>query len=159
MKDTLFLIQIPLSVRVVDSTQNQPKTKMDVEKMKRVFANLIKNAVDAMPEGGRLFISSKKSNGNVDFTFADNGMGMAGEVMEKLWTPFFTTKAKGMGLGLAICKRMVEAHSGKISVESIVGKGTTFTVTIPVEPIPSKEGGEKVWVNMPESLSSTTTKA
>jgi PAS domain S-box-containing protein len=159
VKDTLFLIQIPLSVRVVDSTQNQPKTKMDVEKMKRVFANLIKNAVDAMPEGGRLFISSKKSNGNVDFTFADNGVGIAEEVMEKLWTPFFTTKAKGMGLGLAICKRMVEAHGGKISVESIVGKGTTFTVTIPVEPIPSKEGGEKVWVNMPESLSSTTTKA
>jgi two-component system sensor histidine kinase AtoS len=78
--------------------------------------------------------------------------------MEKLWTPFFTTKSRGMGLGLAICKRIIEAHGGKISVESTVGKGTTFTVTIPIEP-KIKEGGEKVWVNAPESLLSTTTKA
>jgi nitrogen-specific signal transduction histidine kinase len=78
--------------------------------------------------------------------------------MGKLWTPFFTTKAKGMGLGLPICKRIVEAHGGQIYVESTAGLGTTFTVTVPIEP-KQTEGGEKIWVKTPESLSLTTTKA
>jgi signal transduction histidine kinase len=127
--------------------------------MKRVFVNFLKNAVEAMPQGGKLTISSRTSDGNVEFTFTDTGVGIAKEVWEKIWTPFFTTKAKGMGLGLAICRRIVEAHQGKISVESIVGEGTTFTVTIPLEPKPGIEGGGKAWVNIPESLLSTTMKA
>ena len=72
--------------------------------------------------------------------------------------PVLTTKAKGMGLGLPICKGIIEAHKGYITVENMPGIGTTFTVTIPIEPKPT-EGGEKVWVNVPESLSSMTTKA
>ena len=160
MNDALSLVEIPKNLQIEDLTQNEPKMKMDIDKMKRVFSNFIKNAVDAMSEGGKLAISSRKSDGNVEIMFVDTGMGMAKEVMEKLWTPFFTTKAKGMGLGLAICKRIIENHGGKISVESIVGEGTTFTVTIPIEPKPKEErGGEKTWVNVPESLLSTTTKA
>ncbi len=158
VKETLSMVEIPDYVQVLDSTQDEPKVKIDFEKMKRVFANLIKNAVDAMPNGGKLTITSKESDGNVEITFADTGIGMTKEVMEKIWTPFFTTKAKGMGLGLPICKRIIEAHGGNISVESTVGKGTTFTLVIPIRP-KVKEGGEKVWVNVPESLLSTTTKA
>jgi len=160
MNDALSLVEIPKNVYIEDLTQNEPKTKMDIDKMKRVFSNFIKNAVDAMSDGGKLAISSRESDGNVEIMFVDTGMGMAKEVMEKLWSPFFTTKAKGMGLGLAICKRIIEAHGGKISVESIVREGTTFTVTIPIEPKPKEEeGSEKIWVNVPESLLSTTTKA
>jgi len=122
-----------------------------------VFECLFENASDAMPEGGKLTITSKESDGDLEATFTDIGVGMPKEVMEKIWIPLFTTKAKGMGLGLPICKRIVEAHGGNISVESTVGKGTTFTVTIPIKP--KLEGGEKVWVNVPESLLSTTTKA
>jgi PAS domain S-box-containing protein len=157
VKETLFVVEIPDDVQMRDLTQNEPKLKIDLEQMKRVFANLIKNAVDAMPNGGKLTITSKESDGNVEITFTDTGTGMTKEVMEKIWTPFFTTKAKGMGLGLPICRRIIEAHGGSISVESTFGKGTTFTVTIPIEP--KLEGGEKVWVNLPESLSSTMTKA
>jgi PAS domain S-box-containing protein len=160
MKEALSLLQIPSNVQIADTTQNQPKTKLDMQKIKRVFSNLIKNAVDAMPIGGKLSISSKPIDGSVEFSFVDTGTGIAKEVIEKIYTPFFTTKAKGMGLGLAICKRIVEAHGGKISVESIVGEGTTFSITIPTEPTQKPtEGGEQVWVNMPESLLSTTTKA
>ncbi len=160
VKETLFLIEIPDNVQVLDSTQNEPKVKIDLEKVIRVFSNLIKNAVDAMPNGGKLTITSKESDGNVEITFADTGTGMTKEVMGKIWTPFFTTKARGMGLGLPICKRIVEAHGGNISVESTVGKGTTFTVILPIEPKSKKEkGGEKIRVNVPESLLSTTTKA
>jgi signal transduction histidine kinase len=156
--ESISLVQIPEKVQLTNSTQNEPRIKIDVDRMKRVFANLIKNAVEAMPQGGELAISSRVSGNDVEFTFIDTGVGIANEVLEKIWTPFFTTKAKGMGLGLPICKRMVEAHQGKISVESIVGEGTTFTITIPIEPKPRVEGGEKVWVNVPESLLSTTTK-
>ena len=157
--ESISLIRIPEKVQLADLTQNEPRIKIDIDKMKRVFANFIKNAVDAMPQGGKLTISSRASSNNVEFMLIDSGMGMAKEVMEQIWTPFFTTKAKGMGLGLAICRRIIEVHQGKISVESIVGEGTTFTITIPLEPKPRVEGGEKVWVNMPESLLSTTTKA
>jgi signal transduction histidine kinase len=130
---------------------------VDMEKMKRVCVNLIKNAVDAMPKGGKLTIKSNTMDDQLEMVFIDTGIGITKEVLQKLWSPLFTTKAKGMGFGLPICKRVVEAHDGSISVESTVGKGTTFTVTIPIEP--KLEGGGNVWVNVPESLLSMMMKA
>ena len=155
---TLSLLEVPNNIQVINLTESDPRIKADIEKLNRVFVNLIKNAIDAMPYGGKLAIKSTGTNDNVEFTFADTGMGMTKEQMGEIWAPFFTTKAKGMGLGLPICKRIIEAHKGYITVESMPGIGTTFTVTIPIEPKPT-EGGEKVWVNVPESLSSMTTKA
>jgi len=153
----LSLVKVPENIQVSDLTQDEPKIKVDVEKIKRVFVNIIQNAVDAMPKGGELTITHSELAGSLEFAFTDTGVGMPKEVMEKLWTPLFSTKAKGMGLGLAICKRIVEAHRGNISVESIVGKGSTFIVTIPIEP--KLKGGEKEWLKPSESLLSTTTKA
>jgi len=158
-EEALSVVQIPEKIQVDDLTQDKPKMKIDVEKMKRVFVNIIKNAVDAMPNGGKLTIAAREANGNVEISFTDTGKGMTKEVMDKIWTPFFTTKSRGMGLGLPICKRIVEAHGGKISVKSTVNKGTTFTVTIPIRPKSEEKGGEKVWLDMPEYLSSTMTKA
>jgi len=157
IKDALTLVEVPSNIRILDLTENKPKIEIDTQKMKRVFVNIIKNAIDAMPEGGELTIASKELNGNLEIAFTDTGTGIPKDIMEKIWTPLFTTKAKGMGLGLSICKRIVEAHGGSISVESIVGKGTTFTVTFPIKP--KIEGGEKTWVNMPESSLLTTMKA
>jgi signal transduction histidine kinase len=157
IKEVLALVQIPDNVRVANLAGNKPKLKADVEKLKRAFVNLVKNATDAMSKGGTLTINSKQSKGKVDFAFADTGTGMSKCVVAKIFTPLFTTKAKGMGFGLAICKRIMEAHGGKISVESTLGKGTTFTATLPIEP-KAKEGGEEVWVKMPESSLLTTTK-
>jgi PAS domain S-box-containing protein len=156
-KYALTSVKVPKNIRILNSTDNKPKIKIDVQKMKRVLVNITKNAVEAMPRGGKLTITSKKINSKVEIAFTDTGIGIRKDILEKIWTPLFTTKAKGMGFGLPICKRIVEAHGGNISVESIVGKGTTFTVTIPIKP--KLEGGEKVWVNVPESLLSTTTKA
>jgi signal transduction histidine kinase len=157
VQEALMHVKIPRNTRVSDLTQDEPKILVDIEKMTRVFSNIIKNAVDAMPKGGKLTIESKMTNDLWEISFTDTGMGMSVEVLEKLWTPFFTTKAKGMGLGLPICKRITEAHEGKILVESIVGEGTTFTVSVPIKPKVEK-GGEEVWMNIPESLLSTTTK-
>jgi signal transduction histidine kinase len=127
-------IDFPKNVQLIDLTENTPTIKIDVDRMKRAFINLTKNAVDAMPDGGKLTITSEKANGKVKIAFADTGMGISEENLKKLFGPLFTTKAKGMGLGLAICKRVVEAHGGTISVESVVGKGTVFTIIIPIEP-------------------------
>jgi two-component system sporulation sensor kinase A len=132
-EQALALVEIPSAVRVSDLTNNQPEVRMDAEKMKRVFVNLIRNAVDAMPQGGDLTIQSKESNGNLQVSFSDTGGGITEEVASRMWTPFFTTKAKGVGLGLSISKRVVEAHKGHISYETKVGKGTTFVVTIPLQ--------------------------
>jgi len=132
-KDALARAKIPKGVRVVDSTKKQPLIALDLEKMRRVFLNLTLNALDAMPKGGTLTITSTRSGDNVHITFKDTGEGMTTETLARLWSPLFTTKAKGMGFGMAITKRLVEAHGGSISVETKVGKGSTFTVTLPIK--------------------------
>jgi signal transduction histidine kinase len=157
IREAFMLVTVPSNVQVINLAENEPKLKVDVEKLKRTFANIIKNAFDAMPVGGTLTIRCKQRDGDIAFIFSDTGVGMSKEVLDKLWRPLFTTKAKGMGFGLPICKRIIEAHGGKISVESTVGKGSTFTIIIPIEP--KIDGGEQIWVKMPESLSSMTTKA
>jgi signal transduction histidine kinase len=158
VRDALSLVQLPRRVRFIDLTQSVPYIKADTEKLKRAFVNIIKNAVDAMPRKGRLTIRSRSSGPNVKFTFSDTGMGMSKNTMERLWTPLFTTKAKGMGFGLPICKRIIEAHGGSISVKSAIRKGTTFTVTLPIKPKTREEGGEGIWVKSPESSLLTMTR-
>jgi PAS domain S-box-containing protein len=157
--ETLHLIKVPKNIQIINRTRKEPKIRIDIEKMARVFHNLVINAIDAMPNGGKLTITSRKTKDAVEFIFKDTGIGMTKETMEKIFTPFFTTKAKGMGLGLPICKRIIEAHGGKITVESAVGEGTTFILTLPIKPETKKEGGENTWISVPESLSLTTTKA
>lgn len=131
IKDALEHVKIPKRIRVVESTKSQPTMRLDLEKMRRVFVNIIRNAVDAMPKGGTLTIATIETDGKLQITFSDTGEGMTEDTMRKLWSPLFTTKAEGMGLGLPITRRFVEAHGGSISVESKVGKGSTFTVTLP----------------------------
>jgi signal transduction histidine kinase len=147
-EEALSHVEVPAGIMIVNNTESEPGLKVDKEKMRRVFINLIKNAFDAMPNGGALTIRSEKTGNNVSFSVTDTGTGMSEETLQKLWTPLFTTKAKGMGFGLPICRRLIEAHGGKILVESTVGKGTTFSVTVPIEP--KIEETRDVWVNLPE---------
>ena len=86
-----------------------------------------------MQSGGKIIVESKQVNGNLEILFSDNGEGIPEDVSSKLFSPLFTTKAQGMGFGLAICKRIVEAHKGTIAVKSVRGEGTTFTLTLPIE--------------------------
>jgi PAS domain S-box-containing protein len=134
LHQSLSMIKIPKNIHVADGTWTEPKIVADKAKLNRVFVNIIKNAVDAMPHGGTLTVTSKAARNKVKIAFTDTGAGMSKETLKKLGSPLFTTKAKGMGFGLAICKRVVEAHGGSISVESEIGKGTTFIITMPIEP-------------------------
>lgn len=129
----LLMVKIPSHIKVLDRTLNQPTIWIDTNKIERVFINLIKNSIDAMPDKGTLEIRSRQVGDNVEFVFADTGTGMTEETLSKIFMPLFTTKAQGMGFGLAICKRIVEAHKGRITVDSSVGRGTNFTVILPVE--------------------------
>jgi PAS domain S-box-containing protein len=135
---TLLSMTIPNTVKIVDHTQSFPTIWVDASKMERVFVNLAKNALEAMPNGGTLEIASYQNAEDLDFTFSDTGKGMPDNVLEKLFTPLFTTKPIGMGLGLPICKRIVEAHGGKITVQSTPNKGTTFTIKLPTQPHKTK---------------------
>lgn len=85
-----------------------------------------------MPNGGTLNVSSKQTRKNWVISFVDSGEGMTKETLEKIGNPLFTTKAKGMGFGIPICKRIVEAHGGKLLIDSALGQGTTVTVKIPL---------------------------
>jgi len=158
VEDALASVEIPNNISVVKVVDNRSRIRVDFEKVKRVLVNLIRNAVDAMPKGGTLTIKCRRKGEKVEFAVSDTGVGMSEEVLKKIWTPLFTTKAKGMGFGLSICKRFVEAHGGTISVESALGKGSTFTVTLPIEPEIKEEGGEEIWLKTQESSLLTTTK-
>jgi PAS domain S-box-containing protein len=157
LEEALASVKVPTSIKVVNKIGERVKITADVKKIQRVFINMIRNSIDAMPNGGTLTINSTTDNQNWTVCFIDTGIGLQKEVLSKLWTPFFTTKAKGMGLGLPICKRIVEAHKGAIFVESIFGTGTKFSITIPTK-LESEKKCENVWINLPESLSSMMTK-
>jgi signal transduction histidine kinase len=129
----LLAMRFPENIKITQKIQSEPTVWVDANKIERVFTNLVKNAVDAMPKGGTLEISSLQNGENVDFVFSDTGSGISEDVIGKIFTPLFTTKAQGMGFGLAICRRIVEAHGGKISVESVLNKGTTFTISLPIQ--------------------------
>jgi hypothetical protein len=107
-------------------------TEIDRELIQQVFLNLILNAFHAMPGGGTLVISLSKSDSSVSISFSDSGEGIPSENLKKVFKPFFTTRHTGTGLGLAISRNIIEAHGGKIDVQSTIGLGSTFTVTLPV---------------------------
>jgi two-component system sensor histidine kinase HydH len=111
-----------------------PLITVDKEQIKQVTLNLLMNAIQAMTEGGRLSMSGRLSkNGDwVELAIQDSGVGIPPDDMNKLFDPFFSTKEGGMGLGLAIAHRIIDQHHGKIEVESTPGKGTLFTISLPV---------------------------
>ncbi len=122
-----------------------PAIQANPDYLRHLFLNLILNAADAMPEGGTLCIrtslESMESSGEegekpaIRIDFIDTGTGMSPEVLEHIFEPFFTTKADGSGLGLSISREIVQAHGGRIAVESREGEGTTFSIWLPVEPL------------------------
>lgn len=121
---------------ITDFDPHLPKIKANYDEIKQAFLNIIKNAFEAMPGGGEFFIKTKcnsDSPKSIEIIFKDDGIGIKGEHLNKLFSPFFTTKLRGTGLGLAICRRIiVERHQGKINIESEERKGTTIKVELPL---------------------------
>ena len=141
VKETLSHIKTPENVETVIELGELPKIEADKDMIKRIFVNLTINGIQAMKEKrGILKVSTKETNGFIEINFKDTGTGIKKETMPKIFTPFFTTKAQGMGVGLPICKRFVEIHNGNIKVDSKEGEGSIFTVKLPIQ----RNGGVKL---------------
>jgi signal transduction histidine kinase len=106
--------------------------RADRDMLRQVLLNLVGNAYQAMVEGGEMVLRVAADDGAVSLAVSDTGSGMDDETRKRLFEPFFTTKARGVGLGLAVSKRIAEAHHGSIAVDSVQGRGTTFTIDLPV---------------------------
>lgn len=131
---------MPASVTVaMDLPEALPAIRADAAQMQQVFENLVSNAVDAMPEGGTLEIQAYGDTqaGKVVISVRDTGSGITPENMARLFQPLFTTKARGIGLGLVVTKNLVEANGGTVTVESEAGHGTRVTVTLPAAELPT----------------------
>ncbi len=133
--DVVGTLKVPENVEFsVTLDEGLHGVRADGNLLKRVFTNLLTNGIQAMPDGGSLSVTGAISGDMVSMVVSDTGVGISEENMGKLFQPLFTTKAKGTGLGLAVCKRIVEAHGGEISFESEEGAGTSFIIKFPVHP-------------------------
>jgi PAS domain S-box-containing protein len=117
---------------VLDLDEHLPPLRLDEKYFKQVLINLIKNSIHAMPDGGELRISTQQRGDEVILRLSDTGVGMSDEVIHKIFEPYFTTKDTGSGIGLTLVYKIVREHMGDIAVMSEQGKGSTFTVTLPV---------------------------
>jgi signal transduction histidine kinase len=116
----------------VEVPENLPPIMVNGNQMIQIFMNLVLNAADSMPEGGRLTISVREMPGELDIIFRDTGAGIERKHLDRIFDPFFTTKEMGTGLGLSVSFSIIKSFGGEILVESEPGEGTTFTVRLPI---------------------------
>jgi signal transduction histidine kinase len=109
-----------------------PALSLDPGLIKTCILNIILNAFQAMPDGGDLTVTTQASNGKASVVIEDTGVGVSRENLQKLFDPFFSTKSSGLGLGLAMTRRVIEEHGGKVDFQSVEGKGSTVTIFLPV---------------------------
>jgi signal transduction histidine kinase len=144
IETSINLIQYDKKAREItmkkDLASQLPAVTADCNQLSQVFVNLILNAIDAMPQGGVLTVRSRVSGDDIVIQFQDSGVGIPPEDLIKIFDPFYTTKEKGTGLGLAVSYNIVKKMNGTLTVESEVGQGTTFTVSLPV---PVKESSQR----------------
>ena len=141
VEESLSRIEVPSTVTVkLELSDGLPPLKADTFQLEQVLMNLLANAVQAMPEGGTLTVGTDHVDGRLITTVTDTGVGIRPEHLEQIFEPLFTTKARGIGLGLAVCKTLIENHGGTIRAESTVGEGTTFTLSLPLTaPLPGAD--------------------
>ena len=133
VNDALGRVVAPNNVEIQKKLDpSLPDIDVDPFLMQRALTNIIGNAFQAMPEGGTLSIVTRKNGQSTSIEVADTGMGIQPENISKLFEPLFSTKSRGVGLGLAIVKSIVDAHGGTITVESDLGRGSTFCIALPL---------------------------
>lgn len=136
VRDTMSFLKYELDQSGIGSelslAEGLPRIMIDERFMKQAMLNLVKNAIEAMPSGGNLKVSTCRKGDEIDLSVEDTGIGMSAETLSKIFEPFFTTREAGSGLGLTTVFKIVKEHQGEIQVKSKVGEGTTFTVILPV---------------------------
>lgn len=143
IQEVLSNANIPKTIKVqTDLGENLPKLTIDMAQVKQVFSNIISNAIEAMPEGGELRVATLQADSFISVAFKDTGVGIPKENINKVFQPLFSTKTKGLGLGLAACQNIIIAHHGKIEFESKEGQGTTFIIKLPI--VQKVDTGQKI---------------
>ena len=168
VEDTLVLLEREMNkyrVTVEKHFQPIPQAQINGNQIQQVFLNLLINARQAMPSGGRIAIKLlyDADSGMIDRVVRDNGCGIPPEILPKIFDSFFTTKKGpdasgkgGTGLGLSMCREIIESHHGRIRVESSVGKGTAFTLKLPVAKAAAKRSPLVVPAAMPTVIDGST---
>jgi two-component system sensor histidine kinase AtoS len=121
-------------IEIIDQMDKDTKLHVDVEQLKQIMLNLMKNGIEAMQQGGKLTIASSCDEANVHILISDTGEGIAPEYLSRIFDPFFSMKEEGTGLGLPISMRMVKNHGGDLLVQSKLGEGTQITISLPIQP-------------------------
>ncbi len=133
VETSLSKASIPKTIKVQTHLgENLPKVKVDVLQIGQVFLNIISNAIEAMPKGGEIQVTTSQTDTFISTAFKDTGVGIPKKNINKLFEPLFSTKPKGLGLGLAACQNIIVDHQGKIEFKSQEGQGATFIVTLPI---------------------------
>ncbi len=134
VRDALSRVVVPENVEVVSQlAEALPSIQADAKQLGQAFDNIMRNGIQAMPQGGRLIVKSDASSPEwVTVSFTDAGVGIPEENLGKIFEPLFSTRPRGLGLGAAIVKSLIDGHGGGIEVQSKVGQGSTFTVRLPL---------------------------
>lgn len=136
VRDTLHLMEAELAARGIELRQHLaaglPPVRHDPAQVRQVIINLVKNAAEAMPNGGRITLTSRKRGETAELEVRDNGPGLEPAQKNLIFNPFYTTKERGTGLGLSVCYRILQDHQGDIRVQSEPGQGCAFTVSLPL---------------------------
>ena len=134
LEDLTMSFPVPPHIELIKNfAPENPTVNIDADEMTQALRNLIKNGIEVMPERGKVFVRSEMVDaGTVRIDVEDTGQGIPKETLEKIFAPFFTTKARGTGLGLAVGKKVADRHKGRIEATSVVGQGTCFKLFIPI---------------------------
>ncbi len=140
LESTLSIVwnEIKFKIAVVKDYQAKTQVFADSTQLSQVFLNLLINASQAIPEKGTVTLATSEDTDNVHIKISDTGPGIAPEILPKIFDPFFSTKKTGSGLGLSVSYNIIKSHKGQIKAESTLGKGTTFTISLP-----KKQGQEE----------------
>lgn len=131
VRESLETNPLPASIHVsLEFPPSLPNALGDIDQLRIVFANLIRNSRDAMPDGGSLTIQGELANGDIVVTVMDTGVGIPPENLNRIMEPLYSTKARGIGLGLALARSILDKHKGSLKVTSELGRGTTFTIRL-----------------------------
>ena len=131
IREVLDITPVPDTVQVtIDCPSSLPPVLADSDQIRIVFANLFRNALEAMPEGGRLTVTARAVDGILETSVADTGVGIPAELLGRVMEPLYSTKARGLGLGLSIARAILEKNGGSLRAASEPGRGSTFTVSL-----------------------------
>jgi nitrogen-specific signal transduction histidine kinase/ActR/RegA family two-component response regulator len=140
------------AIHVVTDLAEIPATMANPSEIREVLTNLVLNAADALPSGGTITLRTRSAEGRVHVEVSDDGVGIPSDHLEKIFTPFFTTKgSRGTGLGLSVSAGILQRHDGRIRVESAPGRGTTFTVELPASEEAPERAAETVAPEVPRA--------